>query len=137
VTQQPITVWGAGRTDSGVHASGQVIAFDAAWRHTTDDLWRAINANLPDDIALQTLGQANADFHPRYDAQSRVYDYALYAARVRQPLLNNMAWHVPGRLDVEVMQRAADCWWACTISRRLGSRPRVKAFREVRRSNSR
>lgn len=108
VTQQPATVWGAGRTDSGVHASGQVIAFDAAWSHTTDDLWRAINANLPDDIALQTLAQANADFHPRYDAQSRIYEYALYAARVRQPLLNNMAWHVPEQLDVDVMQRAAD-----------------------------
>ncbi len=109
VTQQQVTVSGAGRTDSGVHATGQVIAFDVAWNHTPDDLWRAINAHLPDDIALQRLDVAHADFHPRYDAHSRVYEYTLYVAPVRQPLLNNTAWHVPSSrsLDVNVMQQAA------------------------------
>ena len=53
VTQQTVTVLGAGRTDSGVHATGQVIAFDVVWKHSADDLWRAINANLPDDILDQ------------------------------------------------------------------------------------
>jgi tRNA pseudouridine38-40 synthase len=109
VTQQAVTVLGAGRTDSGVHATGQVIAFDVAWNHSTDDLWRAINANLPGDIALQRLDVAQADFHPRYDAHSRVYEYTLVVAPVRQPLLNKSAWHVPSSrpLDVKVMERAA------------------------------
>src|SRR5258706_3848981 len=54
---QPVTVIGAGRTDTGVHATGQVIAFDLAWRHEDDDLLRAINAALPTDIAVQRLAR--------------------------------------------------------------------------------
>jgi tRNA pseudouridine38-40 synthase len=110
VTRQAIPVTGAGRTDSGVHATGQVIAFEAAWRHPTQALCRALNANLPDDIALQSLDEAHADFHPRFDARSRKYAYTLYVAPIRQPLLNNFAWHVPTRqpLDVAHMQQAAD-----------------------------
>src|SRR5690606_5839800 len=76
VTGQPVTVIAAGRTDSGVHAVGQVIAFDVVWKHGDDDLLRAINAVLPDDIALQDLRQ-QAGFHPRYDAVARVYKYHL------------------------------------------------------------
>lgn len=108
VTGQAITLIGAGRTDSGVHATGQVIAFDVAWRHPTEALWRAINANAPDDIALQSLDETDAAFHPRYDARSRTYDYTLYEAPVRQPILNKWAWHVPARaLDLDRMQHAA------------------------------
>lgn len=110
VTQQPVTIAGAGRTDSGVHATGQVIAFEVAWRHPTQALWRALNAKLPDDIVLQALNEAQADFHPRFDARSRMYEYTLYVAPVRQPLLNNLAWHVPTQhpLNVATMQQAAD-----------------------------
>ncbi len=108
VTRQGITVIGAGRTDTGVHASGQVIAFDAAWQHEPQALQRAINANVPDSIALQTLAEAEADFHPRFDARSRTYEYTLYVAPVRQPLLNNLAWHVATRpLDLTAMREAA------------------------------
>ncbi|NDJ77013.1 MAG: tRNA pseudouridine(38-40) synthase TruA [Chloroflexi bacterium] len=109
ITGQPITVVGAGRTDSGVHATGQVIAFDVAWRHTPADLWRAINATLPGSIALQTCESAPADFHPRFDARSRAYEYTLYVALVRQPLLNRQTWHVPFKnpLDVTAMQQAS------------------------------
>ncbi len=109
VTRQPVALLGAGRTDSGVHASGQVIAFDVAWSHTSDDLQRALNANLPDAVALQTVQRAAADFHPRFDARSRTYEYMLYAAPVRQPLLNRMAWHVRRAqpLNVAAMRAAA------------------------------
>src|SRR5574341_75520 len=71
-------VLGAGRTDAGVHASGQVIAFDVNWRHDLSDLQRALNAVLPDDIAALELEQAADTFHPRYDAVSRTYRYSLY-----------------------------------------------------------
>ena len=108
VTDQQVRVKAAGRTDTGVHATGQVIAFEAAWRHSPEDLWRALNANLPDTIALQFLNRAEKGFHPRYDARSRTYEYTLYAAPVRQPLLNKYAWHVPANLfDLEAIQRAA------------------------------
>lgn len=107
VTQQPVTVIGAGRTDTGVHALGQVIAFDVEWRHGDDDLLRAINANLPDDIALQGIVQ-QPGFHPRFDASSRVYQYRVMQSPHRQPLLRYRAWHVRGELDGETMQQAAD-----------------------------
>jgi tRNA pseudouridine38-40 synthase len=99
-------VLGAGRTDAGVHASGQVISFDVNWRHGLDDLQRALNAVLPESIAVVELEQAAEMFHPRYDAVSRAYRYSLYTARVRNPLLMRYALYVPQALDVEAMRRA-------------------------------
>ena len=109
VTGQTVTLTGAGRTDTGVHARGQVIAFDVVWQHTPDDLMRALNANLPEPIALQTLDVADANFHPRFDARSRAYEYTMYLAPVRLPCLNTYAWHVPyqGEWNLAAMQAAA------------------------------
>jgi tRNA pseudouridine38-40 synthase len=104
--EQPDVVVGAGRTDAGVHASGQVIAFDANWRHGLDDLQRALNAVLPDSIAVLDLEQAADGFHPRYDAISREYRYCIYNARVRDPLRMRYALHVPQMLNVTMMQAA-------------------------------
>ncbi len=106
VTGQETTVLGAGRTDTGVHSRGQVIAFDVDWKHTDEALLKAINHHLPDDIALQTLCQ-HPNFHPRYDALSRTYRYCLHHAPIRQPLLNLRAWHIFGKLDRESMQTAS------------------------------
>ena len=94
VCRQTVTVLGAGRTDAGVHASGQVIAFDVDWRHAASDLLRALNANLPTDIALQSIALAEAGFHPRFSARSRTYVYRFYPRRVRQPLWDRQAWFV-------------------------------------------
>ncbi len=99
-------VLGAGRTDAGVHASGQVIAFDVNWRHGLEDLQRALNATLPADIAVLDLEQAADTFHPRYDAVSRAYRYRIENTRVRNPLAVRYALHVPQALDVDAMQRA-------------------------------
>jgi tRNA pseudouridine38-40 synthase len=104
-------VLGAGRTDAGVHASGQVIAFDVNWRHGPDDLQRALNATLPADIAVLDLEQTADTFHPRYDAVSRAYRYSIENTRVRNPLTVRYALHVPQALDVDAMRRAL----ACTI----------------------
>jgi tRNA pseudouridine38-40 synthase len=104
--EQPGVVVGAGRTDAGVHASGQVIAFDANWRHGLDDLQRALNAVLPDSIAVVELEQAADGFHPRYDAISREYRYSIYHARVRDPLRIRYALHVPQMLNVAMMRAA-------------------------------
>lgn len=106
VTRQDVTVIGAGRTDSGVHARGQVIAFDAEWRHTNADLLRALNALLPDDIAVQDICQ-QPGFHPRFDALSRRYSYTVIEASQPQPLLRLQSWRVWGVLDTEAMQTAA------------------------------
>jgi tRNA pseudouridine38-40 synthase len=106
VTQQVVGVIGAGRTDAGVHARGQVIAFDVAWPHPDADLLRALNAVLPDDIALQSLERA-AGFHPRYDARSRVYSYTVLHVTARQPLRRHTAWQVWGDLDRAVLAETA------------------------------
>jgi tRNA pseudouridine38-40 synthase len=106
IGQENITVVGSGRTDAGVHASGQVIAFDVEWRHGLPALQRALNATLPPAIAVLDLDLAAPDFHPRYDALSRQYVYTIYNAPVRHPLYARFSWHVPNGLNVAQMDRA-------------------------------
>ncbi len=84
----------AGRTDAGVHASGQVATFDLEWQHGEQALLRALNANLPQDLAVQTLRSVDAEFHPRFDARSRRYRYRLFCRPVRDPLREKFAWRV-------------------------------------------
>ncbi|MEQ8672917.1 MAG: tRNA pseudouridine(38-40) synthase TruA [Aggregatilineales bacterium] len=98
VSQQAVHVLAAGRTDTGVHAVGQVIAFDVDWAHGNETLLRAINANLPDDIALQDVRQQEG-FHPRFDALARRYCYTVMCSAQRQPLLHRQVWHIKYDLD--------------------------------------
>ncbi len=101
------TVLAAGRTDTGVHATGQVIAFDATWKHGETALFRAIESHLPPDVALQDLAEAPQGFHPRFDAQMRAYHYTLIQSAVRLPLEHTTAWVVRRQLNIEAMQTAA------------------------------
>ena len=82
----------AGRTDAGVHARGQVIAFDLAWDHPVEALTAALNAQLPSAIGVQQTRQAQDDFHPRFQARSRRYRYDLILAPVRDPLAERYGW---------------------------------------------
>ncbi len=84
----------AGRTDAGVHASGQVIAFDLDWAHGCETLQRALNANLPQDVSALEVRLASDSFHPRYDALARTYCYRLLSWPVRHPLFERYAWRV-------------------------------------------
>ena len=102
-----VRVLGAGRTDAGVHAEGQVVAFDLAWRHSLDDLRNALNALLPRSIAVLEVAWAPEGFHPRFDAVSRTYRYRVFNRPVRSPFEERFAWHVPEPLDVERMNLAA------------------------------
>jgi tRNA pseudouridine38-40 synthase len=103
---QQTTVLGAGRTDTGVHATGQVIAFDVEWAHGDAALKRAINARLPDDIALWDVVR-HEGFHPRFDALARRYLYTVALAPHRLPLLRHRAWQLRAELDGSAMQQAA------------------------------
>lgn len=109
IVREPVTVTGSGRTDSGVHATGQVISFDSGWRHTAAELQRALNANLPADIAILQLDIAEPTFHPRFDARKRAYEYHIYNAAVRSPLRRQRSWHVAKPLDWERMNQATNC----------------------------
>jgi tRNA pseudouridine38-40 synthase len=97
----------AGRTDSGVHAEGQVIVFDLEWRHGPKDLLQALNSNLPADICVFRLSETERDFHPRFQAKSRTYEYHIYNRQIRSPLRRLHAWHVTRPLEIGLMKQSA------------------------------
>ncbi len=109
VTQHTCRVVGAGRTDTGVHALGQMIHFRVPWRHEPVDLQRALNAVLAEDVAIRELSQAPPGFHSRFSARSRQYRYTVYDCGVRSPLLRHRACHCGRPLDEEMMDRACRC----------------------------
>jgi tRNA pseudouridine38-40 synthase len=98
----------AGRTDAGVHAAGQVIAFDLSWGHTEADLQAALNANLPPAVSARAVHRADDQFHPRYDAAARQYVYTVVCQPIRNPLLERFAWRQWPALDLEKLQAAAE-----------------------------
>ena len=84
----------AGRTDSGVHASGQVAAFDFEWAHSDQRLLQALNSELPVDLSVRGLHKTSKDFHPRFDAVSRKYQYMLFFDPCRDPLRERYSWRI-------------------------------------------
>ncbi len=102
--RQPVV--GAGRTDAGVHAEGQVIAFSYSGRLDADALVVALNGILPADVALRDARRARRGFHPRYAARYRDYRYTIWNGP-RSPLRERTALRVSAALDVEAMTRAA------------------------------
>lgn len=100
-------VLSAGRTDSGVHASGQVVAFDLDWPHSPEELGQALNAYLPGDLGVLGVRVAAPGFHPRYDACSRTYQYQVYCQRERHPLRERYAWRVWPEVEINLLQQAA------------------------------
>ncbi len=103
----PIRVHGAGRTDAGVHARGQVAHFIGDWSGGVTALHKACNALLPPDIALSSLQTAADDFHARHSARSKTYCYRFLNRSLRSPFHRLYAWHIPQALDTESMALAA------------------------------
>lgn len=101
------SVFMAGRTDTGVHASGQVAAFDLEWTHPPDELAKALNSHLPADIAVHGAKIVRDDFHPRFDALARRYRYRLYCQPARDPLRERYFWRLWPAPQTESLQAAA------------------------------
>jgi len=97
----------AGRTDAGVHADGQVVAFDLDWKHSTQDLKAALNAGLPNEVAVKGLQVAEAGFHPRFDARARCYQYHLFSNPERDPLRERFAWRIDWKLNRKNLDETA------------------------------
>ena len=97
----------AGRTDAGVHASGQVASFELSWNHPAEELVRALNSNLPAEMAVHSAQIVPDDFHPRFDATSRRYCYRLYCQPVRDPLRERYAWRQWPALDGTLLDQVA------------------------------
>jgi tRNA pseudouridine38-40 synthase len=109
VTQTHIAVIGAGRTDAGVHAQGQVVSFRSDKPLTPRDWRRALNAHLPPDISVQAAEAVSDDFHARYSAKAKQYEYRILNQIDRPALDRNRAWHIYGPLHLDVMRQAALC----------------------------
>jgi tRNA pseudouridine38-40 synthase len=104
---QERSIKAAGRTDAGVHARGQVIAFELAWRHEATRLTQALNANLPSDVAVRLTTIAPPGFHPRFSAKRRCYRYALITSPVRDPLGERYAWRIWPEPKLEALEAVA------------------------------
>jgi tRNA pseudouridine38-40 synthase len=132
LTTQPTRVLAAGRTDAGVHAEGQVVAFDTDWRHGLSDLHRGMNAMLPEAVAVWRLQQASPEFHPRFDACQRAYRYTIYQGPVRNPLVSRYSLYIRQKLDVSAMQAAAQALLGVQDFAAFGSPPQGEStVREV------
>lgn len=104
---QPVSTICAGRTDTGVHALGQVVHLDTSAQRRSESWVRGLNALLPPSIAVQWAQPVNEAFHARYSAGSRTYIYLVRNARVRSPLMHGRAGWVYYQLDLESMSDAA------------------------------
>lgn len=96
----------AGRTDSGVHASGQVASFKTESVHSIETFRRGLNALLPFDLAVLAAAEVDEHFHARFSATERRYRYTVLNRAVRSPLARRYAYQVSGKLDLEAMQAA-------------------------------
>jgi tRNA pseudouridine38-40 synthase len=102
-----VVLHGAGRTDAGVHALGQVASCALDRAIESGVLLRALNARLPPDVRILSAEEVAPDFHARFRARAKTYRYRIYNALVMSPLERHYAWHVFGPLDVEAMDTAA------------------------------
>jgi tRNA pseudouridine38-40 synthase len=107
VTGESIRVVASGRTDAGVHAYGQVVGFATESPLAIDVLKRAINASLPEDIAVLEISTAADDFHAIRDARSKRYRYVIHDAGVRDVFARKYCWRQAKKFDVAAMSRAA------------------------------
>jgi tRNA pseudouridine38-40 synthase len=105
--REPVHLTGASRTDAGVHALGQVVAFTTENTIPIENLPRALNASLPVAISIVGAEEAPAEFHPRFDAIGKLYTYRILNRRTPSPFLCRYAWHVEDGLDRGAMAEAA------------------------------
>ncbi len=103
----PVTVHGAGRTDAGVHALGQVANAQLACAHDVETLTRALNAQLPEDVRVLAVEEVSPEFHARFTARSKTYRYQIRHGRIADPFERAYVWHMPDRLRVDAMRAAS------------------------------
>jgi tRNA pseudouridine38-40 synthase len=110
ITQEPVTIHGASRTDAGVHALGQVASFKTRSRLTAEELQRALNALLTPAIRVMAAEEMGQDFHARWQAIEKTYHYRIFRGAVVSPFEYQRVLHYPYPLDEEEMAAAAKCF---------------------------
>lgn len=109
LADRPTGILGSGRTDTGVHATGQVFTVDMAPSWTPESLRKSLNAILPDDVWIQAAATASADFHARYDALRRTYRYELgIEPEAASPFHRRWCWPLSDPVDRRLLHRAAE-----------------------------
>ena len=134
LTGQEHVVYGAGRTDAGAHAEGQVASFRYGGNIAPDRLAAALNAKLPEDVAVLSAEKAPEAFHARYSARWRRYRYRYMDRPARPALQRGRCWHLRGKLDVKAMAAAAEGLtgkhdWTTFCSAAEPARDRVRVMR--------
>ncbi|PCJ59186.1 MAG: tRNA pseudouridine(38-40) synthase TruA [Planctomycetota bacterium] len=107
IYQQKVNCTGAGRTDAGVHALGQSASFQAPDNIAIEKIPLALNANLPNDIVIKNCTKVNADFHPRYNALTKRYDYKVLSGHIGSALERNKLYHYRVKLDINLVKEAS------------------------------
>lgn len=107
IYKERVRITGAGRTDAGVHARGQTANFKAPFHIAEKKLPEALNTLLPPGIVITGAERVGIDFHARYDARKKLYSYTIDRAFYPQVLRRLYCWHMPDRLDLELMKKAA------------------------------
>ncbi len=110
ITQEPVSIHGASRTDAGVHALGQVASFKTRSGLTAEELRRALNALLPAAIRVVEAEEMGQDFHARWQAMEKTYQYRIFRGAVVSPFEYQRVLHYPFPLDEEAMMAAAKCF---------------------------
>lgn len=121
----------AGRTDSGVHAIGQVASCSLRWKHSDTDLVNALNARLPDDLAIRNAKLVDEKFHARFHATLRQYCYRISISPFPNPLIERFAWRVWPEPSLQMLQQAAKCFCGLHDFRAFGT-PSKKGASTVR-----
>ncbi len=137
ITQKKVVVHGAGRTDAGVHALGQVASFRGAFKLTDEVLLRALNAVLPEDVRIFSLAEAPPGFHARKSARSKLYRYRIVCAPQPSPLDRRFVLHWPYPLEVGAMRQAARLFVRTADFTAFSSNRDRTPIRTVRRSELR
>jgi tRNA pseudouridine38-40 synthase len=104
---EPVRVSASGRTDSGVHAKGQVIHFDSPLHIPADKWERALNSMLPEDLSVLSVGSVPDSFHARFDAKGKEYRYVLRLSQKRDPFQRKFAYQFPYPLNLKAMEQAS------------------------------
>jgi tRNA pseudouridine38-40 synthase len=109
ILSAPVKLHGAGRTDAGVHALGQVAHVDVPARKMNANTWMAaVNFRLPPEIRVVHCQSAPAGFHAQFSATGKVYRYRIWNSQIFDPMEIGRSWHVPQSLDADLMRAACD-----------------------------
>lgn len=106
LTGEPIRLFGSGRTDSGVHALGQVAHFKTQSQMDIHTIQRALNSLLPHDIAIQKVEEVDEGFHARKHSKSKVYEYRILNRNLRSVFHRGYVWYIPQKLNLTEMKKA-------------------------------